>query len=307
MMIGKDQPAGNGMGDDRGKTGGVGLTVVIPVFNEEKGIADVVRALGRTLQGLELESEVLVVDDGSTDRTAEVLGSLAGVQIITHQRNLGYGAALKTGMRAARFQWVCITDADGTYPNERIPDLLASMKDNEMVVGARLGAAANIPGIRKPAKWVLNQLANYLAQQKIPDLNSGLRIFDKQVAERFLNILPNGFSFTTTITLAMLTSGYRVRYLPIDYHVRTGKSKIRPIHDTLNFLQLIIRTILYFEPLRIFLPVGFSLVGVATLLYGVRLFLGGGFGATIPMFFLSGVQVLAIGMLADLIDRRIKP
>ncbi len=288
-----------------GETGG--LSLVIPTFNEEKGIAGVVRQIVAVGEKLGLPCEIIVVDDGSTDRTAEVLRGIQGIRVVSHQRNMGYGAALKTGMRAAAYERVCITDADGTYPNEKIPELLAAMAENDMVVGARLGTAAKIPLIRRPAKWLLNQLANYLVQQEIPDLNSGLRIFDKRIAERFLNILPDGFSFTSTITLAMLSNNYRVCYLPIEYHARTGKSKIRPIHDTLNFLQLIVRTILYFDPLRIFLPAGLSLILVSTVLFGLRQLQGGGYGVTIPMFLLAGIQVLAIGMLADLIDRRMKP
>ncbi|MCF6290513.1 MAG: glycosyltransferase family 2 protein [Desulfobacterales bacterium] len=284
-----------------------GLSLVIPAFNEEKGIVGVVRQIVEVGGRLGLPCEIIVVDDGSTDSTPAKLAGLAGIRLVRHQRNAGYGAALKSGIRAARYNWICITDGDGTYPNEKIPDLLAAMDKNDMVVGARLGAAARIPLIRRPAKWLLNKLANYLVQHRIPDLNSGLRIFDKRIAQRFLNILPDGFSFTSTITLAMLSNNYRVLYLPIEYHVRTGKSKIRPIHDTLNFLQLIVRTILYFDPLRIFLPAGISLILVSTVLFGLRQLQGGGYGVTIPMFLLAGIQVLAIGMLADLIDRRMKP
>lgn len=283
-----------------------GISVLVPAFNEKKGILAVLDALKNIVKELDGPSEIIVVDDGSTDGTAEILRDMAGIRVITHQRNLGYGAALKTGIRQAAHDWICITDADGTYPNERIPELAAAICDNDMVVGARLGKAAKIPLSRRPAKWVLNRIANYLAQQKIPDLNSGLRIFNKNVAERFNNILPNGFSFTTTITLAMLSNHYRVAFIPINYHVRAGKSKIRPIHDTINFLQLIVRTTLYFDPLRIFLPMGFGLLFIASILFVVRLMQGGGFGVTIPMLVLAGIQIVAIGMLADIIDRRMR-
>jgi glycosyltransferase involved in cell wall biosynthesis len=220
---------------------------------------------------------------------------------------MGYGAAIKAGMNEAHYQWVGITDADGTYPNDKIPELVSAMKKHDMVVGARVSEDVSIPLIRKPGKWILTQIANYLVQQRIPDLNSGLRIFKKDVAESFLNMLPNRFSFTATITLAMLSNNCRVFFIPIDYHSRTGKSKIRPLHDTMNFLQLIVRTILYFDPLRIFLPVGMGLLLTSTVLFVLRLIRGGGFGITIPMFLLAGIQILAIGMLADLIDRRMRP
>jgi len=284
-----------------------GLSMVIPAYNEEQGIGKVLEDLKERLKELDIPREFIVVDDGSTDGTKEVLGTIESIRVIRHQRNMGYGAAIKTGMEEARYEWVGITDADGTYPNGKIPELLSAMGENDMVVGARVGKGVSIPWVRRPAKWILSQLANYLAQQKIPDLNSGLRIFKKQAAECFLKILPDRFSFTTTITLAMLSNNYKVLFVPIDYHPRTGKSKIRPLYDTMNFLQLIVRTILYFDPLRIFLPVGTGLLLTSTTLFILRQIRGGGFGVTIPMFLLAGIQVLAIGMLADLIDRRMKP
>jgi len=283
-----------------------GLSIVIPAFNEEEGIGNVLDTLKDALDTLDIPKEIIVVDDGSTDGMSNVLSAFEGIVVIRHERNIGYGAAIKTGMRRARYEWICITDADGTYPNEKIPELVSAMSENDMVIGARVGKGARMPLIRKSTKWILTQIANYLAQQRIPDLNSGLRIFKKNIAESFLNILPNRFSFTTTITLAMLSNSYRVFFIPINYHPRTGKSKIRPLHDTINFFQLIIRTILYFEPLRIFLPVGGALLLTSSILFVLRLIKGGGFGVTIPMFLLAGIQILVIGMLADLIDRRMK-
>jgi glycosyltransferase involved in cell wall biosynthesis len=295
---------------DQGKEWGtnpVGLSVVIPTYNEKEGIARVLQKLKGTLDNLDIPGELIVVDDGSTDGTSEVLNIITCVRVIRHQRNKGYGAAIKTGMEEARYEWIGIIDADGTYPDDKIPALVSAMRENDMVVGARVVKGVSIPWVRKPAKWTLNVLANYLAQQKIPDLNSGLRIFKKEVAKRFLNILPDRFSFTTTITLAMLCNNYRVLFIPINYFPRDGKSKIRPIHDTMNFLQMIVRTILYFDPLRIFLPIGLGLLLTSTILFVLRLIKGGGYGITIPMFLLAGIQVLAIGMLSDLIDRRMKP
>ena len=284
-----------------------GLSMVVPAYNEREGIGKTLREIKGIVDNLDIRNEFIVVDDGSTDGTLEVLGSIEGIRVIRHERNIGYGAAIKRGMEEARYEWIGITDADGTYPNERIPELVSAMGENDMVVGARVMKGVRIPWVRKPAKWILTQLANYLTQQKIPDLNSGLRIFKKQVVEGFLNILPDRFSFTTTITLAMLCDNYKVLFVPIEYYHRTGKSKIRPLHDTMNFLQMIVRTILYFNPLRIFLPVGTGLLLTSTTLFVLRLFKGGGFAVTIPMFLLAGIQVLAIGMLADLIDRRMKP
>ena len=174
-----------------------------------------------------------------------------------------------------------------------------------MVVGARTGRNVQIPMIRRPAKWVLNRLAEHLAETRIPDLNSGLRLFRRAEALAMFNILPSGFSFTTTITLAMLTTDRQVRYIPIDYLKRTGRSKIRPIQDTLNFLQLILRTVLYFNPLRVFLPVAlfFLFASLAVLIYSA-LALEKILDTTVVILFVAFVQMLSIGMLADIIDKR---
>ncbi|MBW2049061.1 MAG: glycosyltransferase family 2 protein [Deltaproteobacteria bacterium] len=283
-----------------------GISIIIPAFNEKEGIGIMLEGLKEAIYGLDVPKEIIVIDDGSSDGTSEVLKSIEGIRVFTHKRNKGYGASIKTGMKNAVFEWICIMDADGTYPPDRIPDLVKAAEGMDMVVGARVLRGAKVPMFRKPAKWILTQLANYLAQDDIPDLNSGLRIFKKEVAKRFEDILSDRFSFTTTITLAMLCNNYKVAYVPITYSKRKGKSKIRPIHDTLGFLQLIVRTILYFDPLRIFLPIGTCLLLTSVALFILRLIQGGGYAVTIPMFLLSGIQVLAIGMLADLIDRRIK-
>jgi hypothetical protein len=157
--------------------------------------------------------------------------------------------------------------------------------------------------VRKPAKWFINKLANYLSGMKIPDLNSGLRIMKKPDIERFLHILPSGFSFTTTITLALLVNNFPVKYFPITYDKRKGKSKIRPIRDTLNFIQLIIRTILYFNPLKVFVPLSISLIIFAfILLAGSWIYLEKPMDVTFGVILMTSVMVMAIGMLADLID-----
>jgi len=276
------------------------VSVVIPAYNEEEGIADVVRQV----RGLPRTVELIVVDDGSSDRTAERAAS-AGAQVIRHKSNRGYGAALKTGISAARGAAVVITDADGTYPNERIPELVALLAENHMVVGSRTGAKVAIPWARRPAKWILNRLANYLSESEIPDLNSGLRAFRRQSVVDFFPILPRGFSFTTTITLAMHVNDRSVAYLPVDYHVRRGRSKIRPVQDTLNFLALIVRTVLYFRPLKIFLPLAaFFFVAAVAILICSALFAEKIMDASVTVTLMTSFQMAAIGLLADLIDKR---
>jgi glycosyltransferase involved in cell wall biosynthesis len=284
-----------------------GLSIVVPVYNEEGIVTETALSLTKLARDLGSECEVIFVNDGSSDGTAEALSKVSGIRVICHPNNRGYGAALKTGIRAARHQWIAITDADGTYPNQRIPELfgLAQTQDCDMVVGSRTSTEVHIPLIRRPAKWVLGKLASYLAGYKIKDLNSGLRVMKKDIIMRFSKILPDGFSFTTTITLAMLTNGHLVEYIPINYHKRKGDSKIRPIRDTLNFVQLIIRTVLYFNPLKIFIPLSLLLVLSAFLLLFTGWFLTGTIMDTgTGLLLMSALLVMAIGMLADLIDKR---
>ena len=287
-----------------------GLTVIVPVYNEQEAIRDTIEHIEKIKESADFDIEIILVNDGSTDGTGEILKgcSRENCRVITHPSNQGYGAALKTGIKVATFEYIAITDADETYPNERIPEFFHETLENnlDMLVGARTGDNVKIPFIRRPAKWVLAMLANYLSNTKIPDINSGLRIMKRDVVEKFLNIIPDGFSFTTTITLAMMTNGYAVKYIPIDYSARKGKSKIRPIYDTLNFVQLIIRTVLYFDPLKIFVPISAVFFGASGVMVLFRLFVGKAFGVTSMICFVSGIQLLALGMIADLIHKRLK-
>ncbi len=286
-----------------------GLSIVIPAYNEENAALEILEQLHNIMNDVGVDYEVIVVDDCSTDRTFQIIKeSKVDVVLFQHRKNRGYGAAIKTGLRHARFDTICITDADGTYPNERIPDLLERMKsgNKDMVVGARTGESVAVPLVRKPAKWALGKLANYISGEPIPDINSGLRIFTYTAAMRFVNLFPDGFSLTTTITVAMLSNGYIVDFIPINYHMRVGRSKIRPIRDTLNFIYLILRMGLYFSPIKVFIPVGF-----------ISIFLGIFFGLVSYFIFdrladvstlvlvTAGLQIMAIGLLAELINSRI--
>jgi glycosyltransferase involved in cell wall biosynthesis len=283
-----------------------GLTVIVPAYNEEHGIAGVVDWIRRSLEPSGLPYEVLVVDDGSADRTAQLAGE-AGARVIQHLGKRGYGEALKTGIRHAEHEWIAIIDADGSYPADQIPELARHLAVNDMVVGARTKAGAAIPVIRRPAKMFLTWLASYLTETPIPDLNSGLRIFRRSLALEFIHILPSGFSFTTTITMAALNTGYSVQYVPIDYLTRTGSSKIRPIRDTLNFLMLILRMTLLFRPLKIFIPLSmlFALGGLAFFVLGQLVFSRLFTNAILFMAELAAMGLM-LGMLADLINVRLR-
>lgn len=283
------------------------LSVIVPAYNEEHAVAGVVEEIRRVLNAAGCAFEVVVVDDGSTDRT-EARARGAGAEVVRHPENRGYGAALKTGIRHARHPWLCITDADGTYPNARIPDLLAHAVEHgaDMVVGSRTGAHVAIPLVRRPAKWAITRLASMVAGEGIPDLNSGLRVTRRPALLPFFSLLPDGFSFTTTITLAMLSNGYSVAYVPVDYHHRVGRSKIRPIRDTLNFVQLILRIALYFAPLKVFLPLSATLALLAVA-WGAftKLVTGTVADVSTVVIVMSAVQVGVVGLLAELINRRL--
>ena len=281
------------------------VSIIVPAHNEEKGIGDVLEGLSSAMSSAGIEYEIIVVNDGSTDGTSQTAARHDGVRVIDIERNIGYGAAIKYGLKASSHELIAITDADGTYPPEALPALVNAMEDCDMVVGARTGDKVAMPLLRRPAKWVLTGLANYLASTKIPDLNSGMRVMRKSALVRFLNILPQGFSFTTTITLAMLSNDYLVRFSPINYHRRMGKSKIRPFADTLGFLSTIIRTIMYFNPLKIFIPIsgGLFLIGLALLLYS-GIVLHQVMDVTVIILISLAIQVAVIGLLADLIDKR---
>lgn len=288
-----------------------GLTIIVPVYNERKVIEKTISQLAQIKKDIDSDVEIILINDGSNDGTEVILNKLSqeDFQVIHHHRNLGYGAAIKTGVRAAKYAYIAITDADKTYPNERIPEFFLELleKDLDMLVGARTGGNVKVPLIRKPAKWILNIIANYLANVKIPDINSGFRVMKKEVVESFLNILPGGFSFTMTITLAMEINGYSVKYEPIDYYGREGKSKFKPIEDTLNFILLIIRTVLYFNPLKVFIPLSLFLALFAFLvLLGSWQILGKPMDVTFGVILMTAVITITIGMLADLIDKRIK-
>lgn len=288
------------------------VSIIVPVYNERGAIADTVRRLALVLEGLAPGSHVFFVDDGSRDGSSKVLAAAIAEStardrfiLLRHRRNRGYGAALKTGIAHARHDLIAITDADGTYPTEALPEMLEQHHRDEasMTVGVR--PPSQQPMERRPAKAVLRAVAQFLTGEKIPDLNSGLRIFRKEDAIRFRHLLPDGFSFTTTITMALLCEGAVVSWFPIRYEVRTGSSKIRPIRDTAGFLLLILRTIVAFNPLKFFGPAAGAFMLAGALLLLVRMVLAEPIGlATTIACFVTGTNLLAVGLLADLVNRR---
>jgi glycosyltransferase involved in cell wall biosynthesis len=292
------RPGGAESGDDAASL--VDVAVVIPAFNEEGGVGAIVKRVRAALSTTPLAFDVVVVDDGSVDDTAREAAE-HGARVIRLEENGGYGAALKAGINATKSEYVVITDADGTYPPERIPELVERMERMDMVVGSRAMRDASIAMIRRPAKLFLNALASYLSGCRIPDLNSGLRVMRRSALMKFVHLLPSGFSFTSTITLAMLCTNHRVSYIPVVCAPRVGFSKIRP-SDFTAFLILVLRTVVLFNPLKVFLPLGtlVFLFGAVKLAYDLFLW---NLSDTAVMAFLAAIIVWSVGLLADMIAR----
>jgi glycosyltransferase involved in cell wall biosynthesis len=293
------------------------VSVVIPAYNEEASVEKVVAQVHQVLGEAAIPHEVIIVDDGSTDGT-RAAAARSGARVIRHERNRGYGASLKTGIRAARYDAIVISDADGTYPIHRIPDLFRALREADLVVGARVNQNVKIPLARRPAKWILRRLAEYVADESIPDLNSGLRAFRRSTTEPYFPILPSKFSFTTTQTLAMLCDHYRVAAVSIDYYRREGKSKITA-WDFVTFVSLVLRVSMLFNPLKVFVPpallclalgglklvldVIFAIVRAGGLHWSILLIPTISTSALILV--LSGIQILLIGMMSDALARKI--
>jgi glycosyltransferase involved in cell wall biosynthesis len=276
------------------------LAVIVPAFNEVGAIKSTIDGLRAALLAARVDGEIVVVDDGSTDGTAEAARA-AGARVIALGENHGYGFALKTGIAQSRSDFVAIIDADGTYPPEKVPEMLDICESADMVVGDRGAAMRNVQWIRRPAKWMLNTLAQMLAQRKIPDLNSGLRVFRRSSLERFVQLLPDGFSFTTTITLSMMCSNLKVVYTPVSYGKRIGQSSMRAT-AFFTFILLVLRIIVFFQPLRVFMPLGgvLFLLGFAKLLYDLTKM---NLSETAIFGLLAALIVWSLGLIADMISR----
>jgi glycosyltransferase involved in cell wall biosynthesis len=278
------------------------LSIIVPVYNEKGGLPDTVEKLDRVTKGMGVAVETLLVDDGSTDGSTEDLQVPDGFRVLRHRSNMGYGRAITTGLTHACGEWIAIIDADGTYAPGDLPRLWERREDGEMIVGLREGSDARS---RRFVKWFLRRLAEALSGQKIPDLNSGLRLFRRDLALSYQGLFPAGFSLTTTITLAFLCHGYQVEYVPIEYHPRVGKSKIKPVKDTGNFFSLVLRMILYFNPLKVLLPISLLFFILATAwVFISRFILGELMDVTVTVLYMLAVQIALLGFLGDLIVRR---
>ena len=278
----------------------VEVTIVLPAYNEEAAIVRDIGIIQQAMDGAPWPYEILVVDDGSTDRTAE-LAKGCGARVILHGRNRGEGRARKTGIRHARGEIIVTTDADGTYPNHLIPKLVAALSDCDQVVGARVREAGTYRFLRTLAKESIRRLAQFIAGEPIPDLNSGFRAFRKSTAKRFLHILPDTHSLVSTITLAYMCNDYSVKYIPIPYYPRIGKSSFHPVRDTYRYLLLVIRTMALFRPLKMFFPISLALClwGLSKFIWDWQIY--SDVRESDIMIIVVGVLVGVAGLLADLV------
>lgn len=283
------------------------LDVVIPVYNEhletlKSTVAGVLAACG-SVAGLNYH--VFVVDDGSSPPVPpEVFKNDSRVSLIRLDRNSGYGEALKRGIRSGRASRIAILDADGTYPVEQLPRLLEPAVSADMVVGVRTGKINETPFARRLPKRLLNLFATYLAGTPIVDLNSGMRIFTRELVNAVWCLLPRGFSFTSTLTMGAIAGRYHTVEIPIDYYQRSGESSVRPIRDTLRFFKIVGRLGLLFAPLRVFLPIAVLLFSVGFIKGIARDFIiEGRIGNASLLLMLSGVQIFMMGLIGDLVVR----
>jgi len=273
-----------------------GVTVVIPALNEEASVADVVTKALSILAGCGVEHEVIVVDDGSSDATAE-RAHRAGARVVSHPYNRGYGNSLRSGVQAARFEDVVICDADQSYPLERIPDLLRESSRYDMVVGARQGANFRGSFFKRLGRGLQLGLVRFTVGTAVPDANSGFRLFKRSLAMRYFEFVCSGFSFTTSITIAMLCEQRCVKFIPIEYHQRAGSSHVRYLRDTARSLQIIVQCMLRYNPLKAFLALSLASLAPMMLLLVLSIF-NSNLLLAASMFGATSLLTMGMGMLA---------
>lgn len=287
------------------------VTVVLPCFNEQDHVLTEIERICAAMDGSGYSYELLAIDDASTDGTLAVLREAAtrypALRVLPFHRNGGSGTARRIGTREARGQIVVWTDADMTYPNEQIPEFVRFLQTNpgcDQVVGARTSEQGTYKVLRVPAKWAIRAVAQRLTGTSIPDLNSGLRAFRREVALPYLRLLPAGFSCVTTLTMAFLHNQHDIHYRPIEYSRRAGTSKFHFTKDAYRYILQVLRMVMYFNPLKVLMPPALWLLvlGVAKVVYDlvahpVRL------ATNTVLILLTGMLIAAVALLADLVVR----
>ncbi|HEX5137648.1 MAG TPA: glycosyltransferase family 2 protein [Planctomycetota bacterium] len=275
------------------------ISVILPAFNEAESIGVLIEGISRMAQARQRTDlfEIVVVDDGSTDGTGEA-AERAGARVVRHPYNIGNGAAVKAGMRAAGGDLFVLMDADGQHRPEEIPVLLEALGEHAMVVGARRKAGhASLP--RRIANALYNRFASYVTGRRIPDLTSGFRVVRAGVAQRFLYLLPNTFSYPTTITLACFKTGLPVTYVPIEARKRTGKSKIKVLKDGARFFLIILKIATFFSPFRVFFPLSLLSFALGTGYYLYTYFTEHRFTNMAALLIVQGVILFALALISE--------
>jgi glycosyltransferase involved in cell wall biosynthesis len=282
----------------------VKVSVLIPAYNEAASVRGTVERVRDVLDDASIEHEIIVIDDGSTDGTAEAAW-MPGVRVLEHPVNAGYGRALKTGLREATSDWIAITDADGSYPIEMLPTLIREVPDFDMVVGARTGRTYR----GSMAKWwgrkILETMVHFVTAIWVPDVNSGMRVFRRSIAVENIRRIGNGFSFTTTLTLAMLLESHFVRYIPIEYHPRVGKTKVKMGRDMLRTLQILVMAIIVYNPIKLFLFLAYTaLMGLLPCI-ALDVAIAGGYHVGVIVALLGGAALglFGMGLVTDVLRR----
>jgi polyisoprenyl-phosphate glycosyltransferase len=278
------------------------LTILLPSYNEQEAIAPVIREVRDSLREWPGRWEILVVDDASTDQTARRAAE-QGVRVIRRPENGGSGASRKTGTRAARGRLVAMLDADGTYVPSYLPQLLSYFPDYDQVNGARTSEQGTLRALRFGAKLLIRKLAEWISGKRIPDLNTGMKVYKRDLMLRYLWCMPDGFSCVTSMTLAFLCNGHPVKYVSVDYRKRIGQSKFHPVKDAAKYFSTMVRIIMYFRPLRVFFPLALFVIAVAMLSTAYHSVRRGHLALedTEVILSVTSLVVLVIGLLADLI------
>lgn len=271
------------------------VSLIIPAYNEEAIIA---RTLTEVLK-IDGISEVIVIDDGSTDDTSEQVSAFQEVRLIQHPYNIGNGAAIKSGIRAATGDYILMMDAEGQHPPAEVPKLLQYVGQYDMIVGAR-SRQSNASIHRSFANRVFNAYASYVVGYDVMDLTSGFRLIRRNLAQRFVYLLPNSYSYPTTLTIAMFRSGFSVKYHPFISPARsTGRSGLRPLRDGFRFLLTVTRMAVFFVPLKIFLPISFCFFTPGILYILLLLLTAGRFSGFGGLLTTVGVIIFLLGLIAE--------
>lgn len=280
------------------------VSIVLPCYNEEEAVEKVIGQVREVMdQVQEYTYEIIVVDDRSTDSTAKIVERIPGVRLIRHKQNQGSGASRRTGIINAKGEIIVMLDADGTYEPKTIPKMLKFFPDYDQVNGARTSEKGTMPLLRTPAKWILRHIAMFIAGHHIPDLNTGLKAFNRDVMLRYLWVMPDGFSCVTSMTLAFLANGHPVKYVSTPYYKRIGVSKFHPIVDSSKYFVTILRMMTFFRPLRVYMPLAGLMIflGILNAFYNLFVSNAHTLQEADIILFCVGMLLGGIGLLAELV------